>query len=49
VKKTKDGELQYSIKHEGSDQNIKTYWKKCKDCVKSNYCHGFDSAYVRMK
>ena len=49
VKKTKEGEIQYSIKSGVSPQNIKTSWSKCKDCVKSEYCHGFDSAYLYNK
>ncbi len=46
VKKTKNWEIMYSIKQWTSKENIKSYWKKCKWCVKYKYCHGFDTSYI---
>jgi sulfatase maturation enzyme AslB (radical SAM superfamily) len=49
VKKTKEGKIEYCIKQNSSSENIKSHWKKCRGCIKYNYCHGFDTSYLKVK
>lgn len=48
VKKDKEG-LLFNIKRQDSDQNIKSFWKKCHQCKKRAFCHWFDVLYLRKK
>lgn len=49
VKKEKNEGLIFTLKHSDSPDNIKTLWKKCNECIKYKYCHGFDTFYLDNK
>ena len=49
VKKTKESEIMYDIKEHVSSKNIRSHWSKCKSCKKFDYCHGFDTKYLKYK
>ncbi|GAB0175092.1 MAG: hypothetical protein HHAS10_09710 [Candidatus Altimarinota bacterium] len=46
VKKDKTG-LLFNIKTQDSEHNIKSFWKKCSQCKKKSFCHGFDILYLQ--
>lgn len=49
VKKKKTWEILYDIKKHTSNENIKSYWNKCKTCIQYDVCHGCDVFYFQNK